>query len=193
MVDRSDQAIVDQVRMGDVEAFGVLVDKYQDRIYSAIRNYVSNPDDAVDIAQDAFVKAYSKLGSFDASSAFYTWFYRIAINTAIDYLRKRKSRPTDSLEDEKFTAVGYEPISTDLRADPLSVATVSEQKAVLRSAIDRLSRKLKPVLVLHDIEGLSQDEVAEILQIPVGTVKSRISRARSELRELLKGQLVDIL
>ncbi len=192
MVDGTDQAIVRQVIEGDFEAFGVLVSKYQDRIYSAIRNYVSNPDDAVDITQDAFVKAYSKLRSFDASSAFYTWLYRIAVNTAIDYLRRRKSRPADSLEDDKFTEVGFEPVSTDARSDPEKAATAAEQRAMLRSAIDRLSHKLRSVLVLHDVEGLSQDEVAETLKIPVGTVKSRISRARSELRELLQKQLVDV-
>lgn len=193
MVDVADGAVVDRVTSGDVEAFRVLVEKYQDRIYSAVRNYVSNPDDAVDVTQDAFVKAYSKLATFDSSSAFYTWLYRIAINTAIDYLRKRKSRPTDSLEDDKFTEVGYEPVSNDLASDPERVATVSEQKAILRSAIGRLSHKLRSVLVLHDIEGLSQDEVAEVLKIPVGTVKSRVSRARSELRKLLNKQLVDLL
>lgn len=192
MVDGTDQAIVERVLEGDVEAFGVLVDRYQDRIYSAVRNYVSNPDDATDIAQDAFVKAYSKIRSFDAGSAFYTWLYRIAVNTAIDYLRKRKSRPTDSLEDEKFTEIGFEPASRDVRTDPERVATASEQKAVLRSGIDRLSHKLRSVLVLHDVEGLSQEEVAEILKIPVGTVKSRVSRARAELRSLLERQLGDV-
>lgn len=192
MVESTDQAIVERVIKGEIDAFGVLVDRYQDRIYSAVRNYVSNPDDAVDIAQDAFVKAYSKIRSFDAGSAFYTWLYRIAVNTAIDYLRKRKSRPTDSLEDDKFAEVGFEPVSRDVRTDPERVATVNEQKAILRNAIDRLSHKLRTVLVLHDVEGLSQEEVAEILKIPVGTVKSRVSRARAELRSLLDRQLEDI-
>lgn len=192
MTENTDQVIVERVIRGDVEAFGILVGRYQDRIYSAVRNYVSNPDDAVDIAQDAFVKAFTKLKSFDEGSGFYTWLYRIAVNTAIDYLRKRKSRPTDSLEDEKFTEIGFEPASKDVRTDPERVATASEQKTILRNAIDRLSYKLRAVLVLHDIEGLSQEEVAEILKIPVGTVKSRVSRARAELRSLLERQLGDV-
>lgn len=192
MADMTDREIVDRVIQGDVQAFSVLVDRYEDRIYSAVRNYVSNPDDAVDIAQDAFVKAYSKLRSFDSSSAFYTWLYRIAVNTAIDYLRKRKIRPTDSLEDEKFTEIGFEPASKDLSADPERVATAAEQRAILRSAIGGLSHKLRSVLVLHDVEGMSQEEVAEILKIPVGTVKSRVSRARADLRKLLRKQLVDV-
>lgn len=189
----TDQAIVMRVIGGDEEAFGILVERYQDRIFSAVRNYVSNPDDAIDISQEAFVKAYTKLKSFDAGSAFYTWLYRIAINSAIDFLRRRKSRPADSLDDERFTEIGFEPASHDPRTDPLGVATLHEQTRTLRSAIARLSDKLRTVLVLHDIEGLSQEEVAKILEVPVGTVKSRVSRARAELKTLLSRQLGDSL
>jgi RNA polymerase sigma-70 factor (ECF subfamily) len=188
----TDREIVAQVVKGDVEAFGILVERYQDRIYSAVHNYVSNPDDAVDITQDSLVKAYAKLRSFDASSAFYTWLYRIAINTAIDFLRRRKSRPVDSLDDEKFTEIGFEPPSKDPSVDPERVATAHEQAAALRTAIGKLSNKLRSVLVLHDVEGLSQEEVAEVLKVPIGTVKSRVSRARGELRELLQRQLGDL-
>jgi RNA polymerase sigma-70 factor, ECF subfamily len=189
----ADNAIVERVVKGDVEAFGVLVERYQDRIYSAVHNYVTNPDDAVDIAQDAFVKAYAKLRSFDAGSAFYTWLYRIAVNTAIDFLRRRKSRPADSLDDDKFTTVGFEPASQNPRSNPERVAILDEQRRALRASIGRLSNKLRAVLVLHDVEGLSQEEVAEILRVPVGTVKSRVSRARAELRTLLGKQLGDAL
>jgi RNA polymerase sigma-70 factor (ECF subfamily) len=186
----ADNAIVERVVKGDVEAFGILVERYQDRIYSAVHNYVTN---AVDIAQDAFVKAYAKLRSFDASSAFYTWLYRIAVNTAIDFLRRRKSRPADSLDDDKFTTVGFEPASQNPRSNPERVAILDEQRRALRTSIGRLSNKLRAVLVLHDVEGLSQEEVAEILRVPVGTVKSRVSRARAELRTLLGKQLGDAL
>lgn len=188
----TDREIVERVIKGDTEAFGVLVERYQDRIYSAVHNYVSNADDAVDITQDALVKAYGKLRSFDASSAFYTWLYRIAVNTAIDFLRRRKSRPVDSLDDEKFSEVGFEPASKDVGADPEKVAVAHEQATQLRTAIGKLSYKLRSVLVLHDVEGLSQEEVAEVLKVPVGTVKSRVSRARAELRELLSRQLGDL-
>lgn len=188
----TDREIVERVVKGDVDAFGVLVDRYQDRIYSAVHNYVSNPEDALDITQDSLVKAYAKLRSFDASSAFYTWLYRIAVNTAIDFLRRRKSRPADSLDDERFTEIGFEPVSKDPGIDPEKVAVAHEQAATLRTAIGRLSHKLRGVLVLHDVEGLSQEEVADVLKIPVGTVKSRVSRARAELRELLGRQLGDL-
>jgi len=188
----TDQAVVERVIRGDANAFSVLVDKYQDRIYSVALNYVSNPEDAVDVAQETFLKAYTKIRTFDSASAFYTWLYRIAINTAIDFLRKRKSRPVESLDDEKFTELGIEPVSRDLAADPEAVAVRSEQARMLRKAISSLSDKLKTVIVLHDVEGLSQEEVAEILKIPVGTVKSRVSRARGELRYLLRRQMGEL-
>lgn len=189
----TDQAVVNRVVKGDVDAFGVLVDKYQDRIYSAVYNYVSNSEDAVDITQDAFVKAYTKLTSFDSGSTFYTWLYRIAVNTAIDFLRKRKSRPADSLDDDKFSEVGFEPVSGDAGADPVKVLNANEQQRILHSAIASLSEKLKTVIVLHDVEGLSQEEVAQILKVPVGTVKSRVSRGRAELRNLLRKQIGDMV
>ncbi len=182
----TDQAIVERVIRGDVDAFSVLVNRYQDRIYSVALNYVGNPEDAIDVTQDAFLKAYNKLRTFDSASAFYTWLYRIAINAAIDFLRKRKSRPAESLDDEKFSEVGYEPASKDPSADPERVAVRAEQARLLKEAISSLSEKLRTAIILHDVEGLSQEEVAEILRVPVGTVKSRVSRARSELRNLLK-------
>lgn len=189
----TDQAVVEQVMRGDADAFAILVEKYQDRIYSAILNYVFNPDDAIDISQDTFVKAYTKLHSFDSSSAFYTWLYRIAINTAIDFLRKRKSRPTDSLDDDKYTEIGFEPASKDSTVDPVKVTSRNEQAFAIRKAIGSLSEKLRSVIVLHDVEGLSQEEVADILKVPVGTVKSRVSRARAELRYLLQKELGEVL
>ncbi len=184
----ADVEIVERVLGGDVNAFSVLVHKYQDRIYSAVVNYVSNPDDAMDITQDAFLKAYDKLAKFNSKSAFYTWIYRIAINTAIDFIRKRKIRTADSLDDERFTETGFEPVSKDDSADPQKALASAENMRLLRTAIASLSDKLRIVLVLHDIEDLGQEQIAEILRIPVGTVKSRISRARMDLRRILRQQ-----
>jgi RNA polymerase sigma-70 factor (ECF subfamily) len=186
----ADRDIVARVIAGDIEAFGGLVEKYQDRVFSAVRNYLSNPDDALDVTQEAFVKAFTKLQSFDDNSAFYTWLYRIAINTAIDFLRRKKTRPADSLDDDKYALSGFEPPSKDPKTDPEKVAQNREQAEMLKMAISTLSDKLKSVLVLHDVEGLSQEEVGEVLKIPVGTVKSRVSRARAELREILRKQMV---
>lgn len=185
----NDQTIVERVLKGDVEAYSMLVDKYQDRIYSAVVNYVANREDAIDITQETFVKAYSKLNTFNAGSAFYTWIYRIAVNAAIDFIRKRKSRQADSLDDDKYTQAGFEPVSKDMSTDPERVVVKSEQAHMLRKAISQLSDKLRSALVLHDVEGLSQEEVAQILKVPVGTVKSRVSRARIELRYILSKQM----
>ena len=188
----TDQAIVERVIGGDVDSFGILVQRYQDRIYSTVLNYVANPDDAVDITQETFVKAYSKLLSFSSSSSFYTWVYRIAINTAIDFIRKRKSKPAESLDDDRFAETGFEPVAQDASADPERVLVQHEQRRALRAAMGSLSDKLRSVIVLHDVEGLSQEEVADILRVPVGTVKSRVSRARTELRYLLRKQLGEV-
>ena len=189
----TDQIIVERVIKGDLDAFSVLVDRYQDRIYSAVLNYVSNSEDAIDITQESFLKAYSNIRSFNSSSAFYTWLYRIAINSAIDFLRKRKSKMVDSLDDEKYAEVGFEPASKDPSTDPVKVVYRVEQVRVIRKAIASLSEKLRSAIILHDVEGLSQEEVAEILHVPVGTVKSRVSRARTELRYLLQKQMGDVL
>ncbi len=193
MSSTADREIVKRVLGGDKNAFSILVDRYQDRIYSVVLNYAGNPDDAVDIMQETFLKAYNKLASFNQSSAFYTWLYRIAINTAIDALRKRKSRPADSLDDDKYSQIGFEPVSHDISTDPEVSAVRSEQVRMLRNGLSYLSEKLKGVIILHDVEGLSQEEVAEILHIPVGTVKSRVSRGRQELKKVLKEQVGDLL
>jgi len=191
MNDDTDLVIIERVMNGDSEAFSILVERYQDRIYSVALGYTYNRDDAVDITQDTFVKAYQKIRTFDSASAFYTWLYRIAINTSIDFLRKKKTRNIDSLDDAKYQEVGFEPMSRDPGADPEKVAVRSEQAAILRKAVSSLSHKLRSVAVLHDVEGLSQEEVARILRIPLGTVKSRVSRARAELKHLLRGFVRD--
>lgn len=181
----SDEAVVARVRGGDADAFGFLVRKYQDRIYSTVLNYVGNPDDAVELAQDVFVKAYAGLLKFQGSSAFYTWLYRIAINTSIDFLRKRPAQRVESLEDDRFAEVGFEPVAVDPTMDPVKALSAKERQQRLHGAVASLSPKLKTAFILHDVEGLSQEEIAEILKSPVGTVKSRISRARYELKAML--------
>ena len=185
MVDGTDQAIVRQVIEGDFEAFGVLVSKYQDRIYSAIRNYVSNPDDAVDITQDAFVKAYSKLRSFDASSAFYTWLYRIAVNTSKKFLLELKRDPTfvanvsgNSDDDDETFYTKNEPTSNE---NPETMLAAKEVAEAVNNAMQALPEDLRQALVLREIEGLSYEEIALMMACPIGTVRSRIFRARDAI------------
>jgi RNA polymerase sigma-70 factor (ECF subfamily) len=190
MTDWSDETVVELVKGGDTEAFGLLVRKYQDRVYSITLNYVHSVEEAADLAQETFVKAYSALHRFQGTSAFYTWLYRIAINTAIDHLRKRPGVRVDSLEDERLRDTGFEPAASR-SSDPALALALKEQRLALRKAIASLSVKLRTALILHDVEGLSQEEVAGILDCPVGTVKSRVSRARGELRSML-GEFVEI-
>ncbi len=184
MTGSSDQAIVEQVKQGNAEAFGLLVRKYQDRIYSTILHYTNSVDEAADLAQETFVKAYSGLARFNGKSAFYTWLYRIAVNTAIDHLRKKPSVRVDSLDDDRYREAGFEP-SAGRSSDPVHVLANSEERRLLGEAISSLSEKLRSAIILHDIEGLSQEEIAAVLKCPVGTVKSRVSRARCEIRAML--------
>lgn len=181
----TDSAIIERVLSGDTDAFSILTERYQDRIFSAVANYVGNGEDAVDLTQDVFVKAFVGLKSFQRNAAFYTWLYRIAINTAIDFLRKRPAVRVASLDDEALVMTGFEPVATDPTTNPERMAGQREQQAALSEAIQKLSHKLRTALVLHDVEGLSQEEVAAILKVPVGTVKSRVSRARAEIRSML--------
>ena len=181
----SDGDIIERVLNGEIDAFSVLVERYQDRIYSAVANYVGSGEDAVDLVQDVFVKAYIGLKSFQGTAAFYTWLYRIAMNTAIDFLRRRPIMRPVSLDDENLRESGFEPVAKDPLSDPEKTVLNRAFKAAMMVGIARLSPKLKTALVLHDIERLSQEEVAKVLNCPVGTVKSRVSRARMELRSML--------
>lgn len=189
MDDLSDEATIERVRGGDPEAYSVLVRRYQDRLYSTVLSYVRSPEDAVDLTQEAFVKAYLNLQSYQGGAAFYTWLYRIAVNSAIDFIRRRSGKQIDSLDDEKYQEVGFEPAATDEHSSPSRMLARSETRRMLRNAIDALSEKLRTAIILHDVEGLSQEEVAEILRCPIGTVKSRVSRARQEVREALADYL----
>ena len=182
-IDESDDLqILRRFNDGDISAFEELVLKYQDRIYNLCRHMLLNAHDAEDAAQDTFLKAYQKLKDFRPEASLYTWLYRVAVNTCLDY--KRRPFPESLFrksEDEEFVD---EPIS-----DWPSPERLYESKQIglaLRKSLGKLSLKLRTVLILKEIEGLSYEEIAAILDISVGTVKSRISRARDELKKSLK-------
>jgi RNA polymerase sigma-70 factor (ECF subfamily) len=187
----SDDALVARVRSGDRDAFALLVSRYQDRVYSIAHGFVRDPDDALDLVQDTFVKAFQALPRFRGGSSFYTWLYRIAVNNCKDFLRRRAVRPAVSLEDERLQDVGFEPVSADPHADPLGMAERKELCAAVRAAVAMLPEKLRIAVVLHDIEGIPQQEVAEILKCPLGTVKSHVFRGRNRLRKLLGDYVED--
>jgi RNA polymerase sigma-70 factor, ECF subfamily len=184
--------LVARARDGEATAFNQLVELYKDRIYNYVARMVHDPIEAEDIAQEAFVKAYRNLHSFRGASTFQTWLYRIASNLTIDSVRRRRRREhTCSLDSPLDTEEGQmsrEQEDTHCPGPIRSLETAELQRTVHR-AIQTLSPKLRSVVVLYELQGLSYDEIAAILDCPLGTVKSRLFNARMEL----KTRLQDIL
>lgn len=188
----TDQQLVARVQKGDSRAFDMLVLKYQHRIFGLISRYVHDADEVQDVAQEAFIKAYRALPKFRGDSAFYTWLYRIAINTAKNYLVSRSRRPPGSdveIEDAEYYASGgaLHEIET-----PENALFGAELKAVVEAAIRELPEDLRTAVTLREFDGLSYEDIADIMDCPIGTVRSRIFRAReaidSQVREQLEGQ-----
>jgi RNA polymerase sigma-70 factor (ECF subfamily) len=175
-----DALLIEAVLAGDTAAFGQLVGHYQDRLYNTLLRVLGSAEDARDVVQDAFVQAFVKLDSFRGSSAFYTWLYRIAFNLAMSHHRRR--HPTTSLESTK-ACCGHEPI--DSGPDPEAQMAQRERVELVHTALAELSDEHRQVLVLRELEGCRYDQIADILQLPVGTVRSRLFRARLELRDQL--------
>jgi len=179
-VEQDDGQLIRSACQGDTAAFGVLVRKYQARLCTSLTHVCGSLDDAEDIAQEAFVQAYIKLRSFAGGSAFYTWLYRIAVNAAIS--RKRKRREQTSVE-SKRDENGLEPLDDGERADERLLR--EERAAQVQRALRRLSDEHRQILVLREIDDCDYDQIASILELPVGTVRSRLHRARLQLKEQL--------
>jgi len=176
-----DAQLIDETLAGHSAAFGELVRKYQDRLYNTVVHVAGNAEDARDVVQDAFVQAFLKLDTFQRSSAFYTWLYRIAFNVAASHRRRRK--PTLSIERARETS-GIEPM--DNTDGPTELLERKERCLQVRQAIDRLNYEHRTVLVLREIDGFCYETISEILDVPLGTVRSRLHRARLQLREELE-------
>ena len=181
-----DQTLVERVQQGDKSAFDVLVLKYQSKIIQLVNRYVHDPDEAMDVAQEAFIKAYRAIGRFRGDSAFYTWIYRIAINTAKNHLVASGRRPPPGDIDAQ-DAEQYEG-ATGLReyATPERLILKDEIEKTVASAIDELPDDLKTAITLRELEGLSYEEIAQAMECPIGTVRSRIFRARDAIDTKLK-------
>ena len=177
---KDDFQFVEAALAGQKEAFGQLVERYQDRLIHAISRYLGSVEEAHDVAQDAFVQAYTRLASFRGEAAFYTWLYRIAFNLAMTRVRRR--RPMQSLDQAK-DRLGNEPI--DLGATAETGILREEQARVVHRALGQLDEEFRQVLVLRELEGCTYDQISQILEIPVGTVRSRLYRARIQLRDHL--------
>lgn len=178
-----DRRLITECLNGRSEAFGDLVRRYQDRLFNSVIRVVDNPDDAQDVVQDAFVNAYQSLASFKGDAEFFTWLYRIAFNTAVSLRRRR--RATVSLETGRDGESAIDPQDQSLESRPGVALERSEDESIVQTALNRLSGEHRIVLVLKDIEGMKYEQIAEAIGVPIGTIRSRIHRARLELRELL--------
>jgi RNA polymerase sigma-70 factor, ECF subfamily len=179
-------ALVDQARGGDLEAFSELVRRYERRVYRTARHIVQNDEDAEDVLQEAMLKAFEHLDSFQGNSKFYTWLVRIAVNESLMKLRKRKSDRTVSLDESIET--DEEPIVREIAVwedNPEQRYSQTELREILDKAIDSLKPIFRTVFILRDVEELSTEETAEILGLSIAAVKSRLLRARLQLRERL--------
>ena len=181
-----DQLLVERVQKGDKQAFDLLIDKYQHRIVSLVSRYVSDHAEALDVAQEAFIKAYRAIDRFRGDSAFYTWLYRIAINTAKNWLVARKRRPPAA----DIDAADAEQYGIDSRlkeqGTPENEYLRDEIKKTVFDTIAALPEDLRTAIMLREIEGMSYEEIATTMECPIGTVRSRIFRAREAIDEKLK-------
>ncbi len=185
----SDQMLVERVQRGDRSAFDMLVRKYQHKIIKLISRYVHDSTEALDVAQEAFIKAYRAIPGFRGDSAFYTWLYRIAINTAKNHLVAESRRPLDHGVDLQ------DPEQYDMQArlrdmdTPERLLLTEEIQRTVETAIEQLAEDLRTAIILREIEGMSYEEIAQAMSCPVGTVRSRIFRAR----EAIDGKLRPLL
>ena len=181
-----DVALVERVRAGDVSAYDTLVRKYERQIFRIAQHITQNREDAEDVMQDAFLKAYEKLDQFQGNSKFYTWLVRIAVNESLMRLRKRRTGRMVSIDEDMETEEGSVPRDlADWAPDPEQNYTQSELAEILRKTIQGLPQGFRVVFALRDVEGLSTEETAETLGLSVPAVKSRLLRARLQLRERL--------
>ena len=189
-MERSDGELVRDVRRGDREAFRELVERYQRKIVSVALGMVQNPEDAMEIAQDTFIKAYENLENFKGESSFYTWLYRIAFNRAIDFRRRERRTPTVGLEDRPSgneSGERYGDFLKEERAtDPFHETESHEIGERVTQAIDELTPDHKAVILLREVEGLSYEEISRVMRCSKGTVMSRLHYARKKLQGKLK-------
>lgn len=182
----TDQVLIERVQRGDKQAFNLLVIKYQNKVCNLVSRYVSNSGDVPDVAQEAFIKAYRALPTFRGESAFYTWLYRIAVNTAKNYLVAQGRRPPAfdvDAEDAEYYESGN---ALKEISNPENQMLSEELKRVVFSTIESLPDDLKTAISLRELDGLSYEEIAEIMGCPVGTVRSRIFRARETVEKRIR-------
>lgn len=182
--------LVRRAKEGDMGAYDDLIRRYQERIYATVYHMTSNHEDANDLAQEAFIKAFQALKSFKGGSSFYTWVYRIAVNKTINFLKQRKNRAQISLNDLDFNAE-HDPDLVALISDktPRRDINLAELQEKLNGAMQKLSDDHRLVVTLHDVQGMSHEEIAAIMDCNIGTVRSRLFYARQQLQAYLSDYL----
>jgi len=191
----NDDVLIEQCRRGDSAAMERLILKYQNRLYNVILRICSNPDDALELTQETFVKIIENIGRFQGKSSFYTWAFRIAMNLTINFCRKNARlgiRSLDSDESEigdRTTQMLRDFLSNEKSPDPAGVAQNRELCQIVTQSIAKLDEDHRTILVLRDIEGMSYAQIAEVLGLEIGTVRSRISRARGKFKEILEAMI----
>ena len=183
MESADDRRLITECLKGRSAAYGELVRRYQDRLFNAVYRLLDQPEDAQDVVQEAFISAYQSLASFKGDAQFFTWLYRIAMNAAISHRRKHKLAV--SLETGSKNELLIDPLDESAYSQPGDLLEQREEENRLKSALNRLSVEHRAVLILKDIDGQKYEDIAEIMGVPVGTVRSRLHRARTELRDLL--------
>jgi len=179
----SDNQLIQLTLEGQLEAFDVLVRRYQDRLVHSLQHGLGSREDALDAAQQAFVSAWRKLDTFRQDSAFYSWLYRIAMNAAVG--NRRKQRLSTTSLDNYAQATGQDPVDESTAADPEGRINSDERIRHVQQTLLQLAEEFRQPLVLKEIDGMSYEQIAEVLDIPIGTVRSRIFRARREMTERL--------
>jgi RNA polymerase sigma-70 factor (ECF subfamily) len=188
-VDRSDHELLRACRRGDKKAFEELVQRYQRKVLAVAVGMVHNPEDAMEIAQDSFVKAFQNLDRFKGESSFYTWLYRIVVNRAIDFQRRQRRHPTVAFEEGGVgdeVKEGDTVWNNDASLDPFRRAQSQEIGERVAQAVDELTPDHKAVILLREVEGLSYEEISRVMQCSKGTVMSRLHYARKKLQKRLK-------
>lgn len=188
----TDHDLVSRSREGDPEAFRMLVERYQHRAYGIAMGVLRNPADAMDASQEAFVKVFRNIKNFKGESSFYTWLYRIVVNVCIDHIRKHKKRRTVEYDDtwRRRDQAEFTPLSGNTRGMRPNVALENEElNKVLNEALETLSENHRAIILLREVEGLSYEQIAEVMDCHIGTVMSRLHHARKRLQKALKPYL----
>ena len=181
----NENSLLTKARQGDVQSFEELTSSYYTKVFNICNRMLNNSEDASEQAQETFIKAFRYIKDFKGNCSIPTWLYRIATNVCLDYLRKIKNKKVVSLEQNITENTKIMDSLVSDNPGPEKVTEIKAQREAIRDALSKMNEKNRLIIVLRDFNGLSYDEISEILKAPVGTVKSRISRARSELRDLL--------